>query len=183
MALVLTSAPAAATRGRRGRGGFTLIETLIGLAFLLVIALGLLPLFISSTVNNVSGKEATEVTNLGRSVLEEFRQLPFNSPRLTIDDGSEKTIDEYFSFADKKWKPGPAPADGSDPSLWSRTATVRQFSAVAVQDGVLDTAEALPAGTSESFIHIKEVEIRIDGDRQNALGPAKTISLTVLKSQ
>lgn len=180
MAMALVSR---AHRNRPRRGGFSLIETIVGLALLLIIALGMLPLFISSSVNNVSGKEATEVTNLGRSELEEFRQLPFNSPRLTIDAGSEKTLDEYYSFNDKQWKPGPAPTDGSDPPLWTRTATVRQFAASAVTDGVLDADEALPAGTSDSFVHLKEIQITIDGERRGALGPAKSISLRVLKSQ
>lgn len=164
--------------------GFTLIEVLIGLFFLLVIALGILPVFFRSSIENVSGKEATEVTNLGRSELEEFRQLPFNSANLTIDAGSEKTFDEYYSFNDKKWKPGLAPTDGTDSARWSRSATVRQYGASALDDGQLDPSEALPAGTDPGFIHLKEIYVTLDSSRAGAgLGPSQGTALRVLKAQ
>lgn len=172
---------------RRDRGagrGFTLIEVLVGLFFLLVIALGILPIFLRSSIENVAGKESTDVTNLGRSELEEFRQLPFDSPYLTIDAGAEKTFDEYFSAAEKKWKPGPAPTDGTDPPRWTRNTVVRQYAATALDDGKLEVIEALPAGTDPGLVHIKEIYITLDSNREGgALGPAKSTQLRVLKAQ
>lgn len=171
-------------RPRRRPRGFTLIEVLVGLFFLLVIALGVLPIFFRSSIENVAGKEATDVTNLGRSELEEFRELPFNGPNLTIDAGTEKTFDEYFSAVDKKWKPGPAPTDGTDPARWTRNTVVRQYGASALDDGKLEPSEALPAGTDPSFVHIKEIHITLDSHREGAgLGPAKGTELRVLKAQ
>lgn len=171
-------------RRRRRSDGFTLIEVLIGLFFLLVIALGILPVFVRSSVENVSGKEATEVTNLGRSELEEFRELPFNSANLTIDAGTEKVFDEYYSHADKKWKPGPEPTDGSDSARWTRTATVRQYSAAALDDGQLDEAEALPAGTDPALVHLKEIYVTLESTREGAgLGQSQGTELRVLKAQ
>lgn len=171
-------------RNRRGAEGFTLIEALIGLFFLLMIALGILPIFVRSSIENVAGKEATEVTNLGRSELEEFRQLPFDSANLTIDAGTEKTFDEYYSAADHEWKPGMEPSDGSDPARWTRSAVVRQYSAGALDDGELDPSEALPAGTDPDFIHIKEIHITLDSNREGAgLGTSKGTQLRVLKAQ
>lgn len=174
-----------AVRPKRGAArGFTLIEVLIGLFFLLVIALGVLPIFVRSSIENIAGKEATEVTNFGRSELEEFRELPFDSPNLTIDAGSEKVFDEYFSVADKKWKPGLPPTDGSDRARWTRNTVVRQFGAGALDDGKLDAAEALPAGTDPGLIHIKEIHITLDSTREGAgIGPAKGTELTILKAQ
>jgi hypothetical protein len=150
---------------------------------MLVIALGTLPVFVRSSIDNVSGRESTEVSNLARSQIEQFRQLAFDSPDLTIDAGSEKVFDSYYSFADKSWKAGAEPTDGSDPALWTRTATVRQYSAAALQDGQLDVAEALPSGTDASFVHLKEVVITLISTRSGPLGPSKQVSLRVLKSQ
>jgi type II secretory pathway pseudopilin PulG len=171
-------------RSRRPRdAGFTLAEVIIGLTFLLVIALATLPVFVRSSIDNVSGKESTEVSNLARSQMEEFRQLPFNSVDLTIDAGTEKSFESYYSFEDKAWKAGPEPLDGSDPALWVRTATVRQYSAASLEDGRLDPDEALSAATGDNFIHLKEVVITLNSTRTGALGPNKQISLRVLKSQ
>ena len=171
-------------RSQRHAAGFTLIEALIGLFFLVVISLGVLPIFVRSSIENVSGKEATEVTNLGRSELEEFRELPFDSPNLTIDAGTEKTFDEYFSATDKKWKPGLEPTDGSDPARWTRATVVRQYSATALDDGELDPAEALPAGTDPGLIHLKEIHITLDSNREGAgLGVSKSTQLRILKAQ
>lgn len=168
--------------------GFSIVEVLIASLFLLGISLGLLPIFTRSVVDNASGNESTQVSNLGRSAIEEFRQLPFNSPRLTIDAGSEKVFDEYYSYADRTWKAGLAPTDGSDPALWERTVTVRQYSATDLRDvdespGVLDPGEALPAGTDSSFIHIKEIELDVRAFRPGVLGGGKRVVLRILKSE
>lgn len=167
----------------RGRG-FTLIEVLIGLFFLLVISLGILPIFFRSSIENIAGKESTEVTNLGRSELEEFRELSFDSASLTIDTGSSKTFDEYYSAQDKEWKPGLPPTDGSDPPRWTRVTTVRQYHANAFDDGRFEPDEALPAGADNSLVHIKEIHITLQSNREGAgLGPAKSTELRVLKAQ
>jgi len=52
--------------GRRD-AGFSIIEALIAAAILLIIALGLLPLFTRSISDNVSGNDATQATNGSRT--------------------------------------------------------------------------------------------------------------------
>lgn len=168
--------------------GFSIVEVLIASVFLLGISLGLLPIFTRSVIDNASGNESTQVSNLGRSSIEEFRQLPFDSPRLTIDTGMEKVSEEYYSFAEKKWKPGLAPTDNSDPALWERTVTVRQYSAAEISDrddtpDVLDPTEALPAGTPDEFIHVKEIELDVRAFRPGVLGGGKRVVLRILKSE
>lgn len=162
--------------------GFSLIEVLIAAALLLAIALGVLPLITRSMVNNLSGSESTKVANMGRSRLEQVYQLPFGSPEMTVTAGSENVLDEYFSLQDEVWKDGVAPVDGSDPAMWTRTTTIRQYSVNALDDEVLDPAEALPAGTDLSRIHLKSVEIVVQGLRAGTvLGPTKQITLRGLK--
>ena len=57
--------------------GFTLVEVLIAAAILLVVALGILPLFMRSIVSNMEGSDHTQVANAARARAEEFFQLPF----------------------------------------------------------------------------------------------------------
>lgn len=169
-------------RSPSGSAGFSLIEVLIAGLLLLGIALGVLPLFTSSMVNNTSGSESTKVANMARSRLEQLYQLPFSSPEMTITAGTENALDQYYSIYDDMWKDGIAPVDGSDPAAWTRTATVRQYAVSALDDEVLDPAEALPAGTDPSLVHLKEIEIIVQGLRQSTvLGPTKQITLQGLK--
>ena len=58
--------------GRHGAAGFSIIEALIAAAILLIIALGLLPLFSRSINDNVSGNDATQATNGSRTQIEEL---------------------------------------------------------------------------------------------------------------
>ena len=167
----------------RNQRGFSLIEVLVASTILLVVAVGILPLFASSIKSNQSGNDSTQVANFARERLERFIELPFNSTDMTIDAGSEKTFTEYFSLADRIWVAGAAPAD--DPALWTRTTVVRQYPVEALEDGQLDPAsEALAAGSSPAIVHIKQVEVQVDSTREaGAFGPGKRITLRTLKAQ
>ena len=175
--------PASETRSvSRGSAGFSLIEVLIAAALLLFIALGVLPLFTRAMIDNNSGSESTQVANMARSRLEELYQLPFNSAEMTITAGTENVFEEYYSMTDKIWKDGPAPNDATDLASWSRVATVRQYAVNALDDEILDPAEALPAGSDPSRIHLKELEITVQGLREaTVLGPSKQIVIRGMK--
>ena len=161
--------------------GFTLVEALIASAILAVVVLGTQPLFMQSISSNVSGRESTELTNSGRSKIEEYSQLDFNSAALTIDTGSEKVVSDYYSPDQHKWIDGAPPMGAS--VAFVRTVTVRQYSAAALQDLKLDAAEALASGTDTSFVHLKEVVVAIQGTRTLAVfGPAKQITMRIVKA-
>lgn len=168
-------------RSRHGvPGGFSLIEALVAAAIFLIIALGLVPLFTRSMISNVAGAESNDVSNFGRSRIEQFYQLPFNAADLTIDAGTEKQFDDYYSLADHSWKDGAAPV--GDPAEFERTTIVRQYHINALTDGELSTDEAEPAGTPADFIHLKEIEVTIVATRETgALGSGKQIDLRALK--
>jgi Tfp pilus assembly protein PilV len=164
--------------------GLSMIEALIAAALLLVIAAGILPLFSQAIVNNQSGSESSSVSNMARSQVEELYQLPFNHAQLTPVSGSELSIASYYSFNDEVWKTGEAPLDGSDPALWERTAIVRQYSVSALEDNLLDSAEALEAGAPPGQVHFKEIEVTANGTRTGGpLGPSRIIAVRMLKSQ
>lgn len=169
-------------RQRRQRG-LSLIEATIAAGLLLVIAAGILPLFAQALSNNQSGADSTSVSNMARTEVEELFQLPFNSPQITLTTGNELVLASYYSFDDHQWVDGEPPGDGSDTALWTRTATIRQYSINALDDQKLETTEALPSDAAPGQIHFKELEIAVAGTRlAGPLGPSRRITLRMLKS-
>jgi Tfp pilus assembly protein PilV len=52
--------------------GLSIVEVLIASALLLIIALGILPLFSRSIISNRQGLDSTEVSNMARTQMEEY---------------------------------------------------------------------------------------------------------------
>lgn len=168
--------------------GFSVIEALIAAAILLLIAVGVLPLFVRAMTNNVSGSESTRVTNYSKSQVEELYQLPFDSAPLSVTAGTESVLPTQY------WEdPNPA-LDGDEAWVtaptagrlvtWERVGTVRQYAVAAFEDGVLQPSEALPSGTATEYIHLKEIEVDVDGTRlPGALSLPQRMTARVLKSQ
>ena len=174
-----------ANRGRRGgrhlrpQLGVSLIEATIAAALLLIIAAGVLPLFAQSLANNIAGADSSAASNGARSQTEQLFQLPFNSVQLTLVAGNELVLEEYYSLAEKKWKLGAEPSGGADPALWTRTATIRQYSVNALDDELVDPAEA-----HLGQVHLKEIEVAVLGTRTaGPLGPSRRVTVRTLKSQ
>ena len=186
---------------RRSRpAGFSLIEVLIAGFLLLIITLGILPLFTRSMIDNRSGAQSTEVSNVARSQLEEFFQLPWDATRMVLvggdlAGGTIKAFGDYYSLADEEWKVCAAPMPDcdpanctvpvGDPARWTRVTCVRQFSNDHVtNDGVLADDEALAFDAAASQVHLKEIVVRVMGAQQSAVfGPTKRITVRTLKSQ
>jgi len=174
----------AARKSARAGRGFSLLEVLIGSAFLIVIVLGVLAMFTQAVVSNEAGAASMEVTNLARSQLEQLLESPFNSGTLVLDSGSENVTDSYYSQYLHQWVEGEAPTDGSDNALWMATTTVRQYNNSAWDDGVLDPLEALSATTPTAFVHFKEIQVMVEGGNQpGMLGPPRRITLRSLRSK
>jgi prepilin-type N-terminal cleavage/methylation domain-containing protein len=162
--------------------GFSLLEVMIASAVFLIVAIGLLPLFARSISNNLGGREATDVANLGRSQVEELFQLTFNHPSLTVPSGQTVlTTTAYFSKKDSVWKTGTATA--TDPASWTRTTRVRQYS---ISDLLIDKTFNTPLNGSAppGQVHIKEIEVEVTPSRNNLqLGPVKQLTLRMLKAE
>lgn len=167
----------------RPRRGFTLIEVLIAAALLGVIVVGMMPLFTRAILANQAGRESSRVSSQGRSQMEQFVEWDFNAQPLTLTAGSELVSTDHFSDVHHIWMPGEDPDEG-DRGLWFRTARVRQYHISAVNDGILDPAEALPANTAAVWIHLKEVDILV-GNRRGAaiIRPEQEVTLRVVKAQ
>ncbi len=128
-------------RNRFSSNGFSVIEALIAAAILLLIAVGVLPLFVRSMTNNVSGSESTRVSNYSKSQVEELFQLPFDGAALTVTAGTESVLPAQY------WEDPDPTIDGDERWVttttagrlvtWERVGTVRQYAVSAFDDGVL----------------------------------------------
>jgi len=160
---------------RRMDRGFSVVEVLIASVIFLIIAVGILPLFAASVRNTLEGREATEISNFGRSAVEDLLQAPFNDPSLTIPGGSTVlTVDQHFSKVDQVWKSG---TGGSD-ALWRRTIQVRQFS-------IRNPETALDGNADIGQVHLKEIRVQVWHGRSTesvALGGGRRFSVRMLKS-
>ena len=180
--------------------GFSLLETLVAAALLLIIAVGILPLFTRALFNNNAGNEYTKVSNFGRSRVEEIFQMPFNEPGLmTIPTGqTESVLVEHYRSDLNTWEPGatpssPLPPDPNNPFsnevLWLRTTSIRQYSTDAINDDDdtavdLKKADALSGDTNPVFVHLKEVEVSIESTRTGGpLGAGKEVLLRTFKAK
>ena len=181
-----TSVRRALRTGARERG-FSLIEVLMAMVLLVVVVAGLLPLFSRSVLENLEGKESTISTNHGRSDLETHKQLSFNNWELDITVGNnERVTDSEWTqvaadqIGDERWV---TTAAAGELVPWTRSTRVRQFGINGVVDtdldGVIDQIRGLedddfdgefdnflPGGTTPAAIHLKEVQVEIQGAKQ-----------------
>lgn len=166
-------------RTRRLQGGFSLIEVMVAAAILLVIALGLIPLYTRSIRSNVEGFDYTQVANSARSRADEFFQLPFNSSRLTVPNGeTELCVEDFYSHGEHRWielaQCGDKPS--GDTALFTRTTTVRQF-------GIGDmTTPILGSVPTPDEVHLKEITVSVEGSRTPVIGGGKVIAVRLFKS-
>lgn len=179
-----TRRPPCDRRAAPAAAGFSLIETLIAAALLLLVALGILPLFSNSIINNVQGNLASQVANFARDEAERLYQLPFGHPDLSPDGGAtEKTTTSYYSPSQLEWI---ASADwtGTEKEMFTRTSRVRQFSVQHLNPGAADyefqDGEALTGSASPDLIHLKEIQVTVQSEP--GLGGGKSAVYRVYKS-
>lgn len=166
----------------REESGFSLIEVTIAAALVLIVAVGVLPMFTQAMVNTQAGSDSSFVSNAARTRVEELFQAPWDSPLVTLTAGTELVTDEYFSLNDHAWMLGAAPVDGS--ATFTRTTRVRQFSVIALENELLEDSEALDSLADPGQVHLKEIRVTVEGLRTaGPIGPSKRITLTMLKSQ
>jgi type II secretory pathway pseudopilin PulG len=170
------------TSQRRGESGFTVVEGLIAAAILLLIAIGLLPLFARSILNNARGNDYLQASTHAASGLENLQRLPFNNFDIRLNTGAadlarstytKRSFGSGVPVSDQDWKTG-APPVGT--TLWVRNIEVKQFGIHALDDGVITDDEALPGGTDPIFIQLKQIEVELDSGKTSTGGPIEGIN-------
>lgn len=178
---------------RRGETGFSLLECLIAAVILLFIALGLVPLFAQAIRDNETGSDFTQATNGTKSRLEESLQLPFNNQALEVPAAQPQgqVIESWAqgdrtktADANERWWPG-APND-KGMLLWTRTMRINQYSMGDLdkrnEDYVLTSNERKPGGTDPIYVHLKEVEVVLESEKEGTVfGGGRRVTFRVLK--
>jgi hypothetical protein len=154
-----------------GEAGFSIIEGLIAALLLLVVTLGILPLFSRAMNNNVKGNDSTRQASGATDAFETSIGLPFNSGAMTVPDGSTsvvvtetialKKIASPTGGADQAissvWEPL-ASLGSDDQPLMNRQRTLQQYSFDDYADNhVFDTP--LPGDTAPRLVHLKVIDI------------------------
>jgi Tfp pilus assembly protein PilV len=176
--------PSEPRRIRSGEAGFSLLETLIAAAMLLLILIGILPLFERSRLNIVQGGEMNRSANAVVDASERMLSLPFdNFSKIIV--AAESRIDTDFWLIDgDTWS---ATVPTGDHAQLTRQLTVEQFNSAAIEDddwligfegpSIGEENEAEPAGAARENIHLKRFHLRMTAPR-NEGGPGFTV-LTV----
>ncbi len=161
--------------------GFSLVEVLIAAGLLLIVTVGILPMFTTSITNNIQGKQSTETTNLARSELERLIQLPFAAPELTLATGATELLrTEKWSQTSKQWYAvGSFPAGEID--QYDREVRVRQFLVTALDDGILDPATELLPGAATGGAEVKEIQVQVSAPA-SGMSPGKQVTLIAYKT-
>lgn len=172
---------------RHAEQGFSLIEALIATGILLLIAIGIIPLFATSILNNSRGSDSTTATNHDRSQLEDMMQIPFNSPILTLGGAATQTeSDEWWAPGDtgmlndstEGWR-SVLPTTGFVP--WTRQTIVSQYQVSALDAGALQTGAAENGSTQPNNVQLKLIQVEVDSGRKG-LNSGEKVVMQVIKA-
>ncbi|HWM93561.1 MAG TPA: prepilin-type N-terminal cleavage/methylation domain-containing protein [Thermoanaerobaculia bacterium] len=171
--------------GKPGEAGFSMIEALIAAAILLIIAIGLIPMFTQSILNNAAGSDYTTSSVHAKDELENLQDAAFHNEALVIDSGDVELLTTDF------WLPGTAGLgdelwtdtvpSGSEPR-WTRTTGVTQYSIIAFDDGMLADAERKNGNAQPTEVHFKIIEVRLANNKaQSGLPPGPSLVYRMIK--
>lgn len=128
-----------------GQAGFSLIEGLIAAALLLVIAVGILPVFTRSLESNISGGRSSQMSTFAVASIEDDNQTSIDRADWSVAGTGVVNIDQEFWVAGKlfdselvpytlgpvtqRWLgPGVAPTAADGQVFWSRDVSIRKYS-------------------------------------------------------
>lgn len=164
--------------------GFSLVEVLIASVLLLMIALGIIPLFVRAVGMNQEGRSASMVAAAASSEVERLKAAAFNSPVMTIPAGEDEILFEQWQseargewIDEGTWIPG-------DGFAFHMTTRIRQFSLFSLGDNQLDEAELISGDVGFSdpaLVQLKEIVVHVEsGNFPGSV--SKEITLRSLRS-
>ena len=186
MDLALTASLPPTPAPARRAAGFSLVEAILASLILLVVALGVLPLFTRAMASNLSGSESTSLSNMATGRAEELYQLPFDHVQLTVPVGStERVAEELWTDQAPYWTLDDGEGGAPLPPgrvLWTRQTRIRQFN---VNDLLGASPTPLDGGTPPGSVHVKEIEVEVASARANsfALGASRALRVRLFKAQ
>jgi len=174
------------------QSGFSLVELLIAMAILAFIAIGVVPMLMSSLASNNRGWESTQAANFAKSYLDPMLQFDYEADSLVVADGSSELLGTWsysagqiavVGDADERWHEG-APTDQGQ-LTWTRNTRVRYLTT--------DDLPAWPGGDAEqtpldgsvdlSQVKYKEIQVQLTTVRQGGiLGGGQRVTFQVFKS-
>lgn len=170
-----------------GQAGFSMVEALVAAAILLIIAIGMIPLFSRAILNNSRGNDYTQATTHGEGDLEEAVETPLLSNRLAVTGGSRRQNVDFLltrgfkaplrPVTDVDWVTS---VSGPNPVAWTRTTQTRQFAYWAIIPdpgqtiGELKDSEVILGPADTSQWQIMEVSAWLDSGK-NISGPGKAL--------
>ena len=172
--------------------GFTLVEAVISAALILVITVGIMPLFTRSLVKNLEGRESTQSTNHSRSTTEENYPLPLDRDQLrpAVGDTSKTVCSKYVRGSG--WEPYACGTPQPD-AEWLRTSVVEQYNINEIYDA--DTKNGVPTFRNptpgyaftddqfDAFVHIRQLVAITEGQREqdSPFGAGRRVDLVDLR--
>ena len=169
------------------QAGMSLIEVLVAALIMVVVALGLIPIFTRSMRQNREGANFLDLTNVARSSLEEHLQMEFGAPRLTIPAGSDElVVQHYWNAATRQWLPLPADLNTLPVTArFERTVQIQQFaSGDLILDGTLD--DPLSGDAPEDLVQLKRIRVVVRAlsiaGQEYITGRPTPVALEVLKA-
>ena len=144
----------------RRSAGFSLVEALIATALLLLIAVGVLPLFSRSIESNLEGNDALRESNAAGDGTEDLRGTRFNAEEVTMTTaGTEDTrLWDYQLVEGSEWV-GTVPA--GETAQFSRRLVLRQYQ-IQLDGAVV----AVPGNADRGRVHIKEIQMEVGNARR-----------------
>lgn len=179
--------PAPTVTRRRGEAGFSVIEALIAAGILLIIAIGLIPMFTQSILNNAAGSDSSQSSTFAKDELESLQEMNFNVPDLLLTGATtELTSTDYWtqgsvaSVGDEAWT---TTAPTTVRPRWTRTTRVSQYSIGSFDDGMLAATERKPGSTQPIEVHFKVIEVQLDSGKQptSGLPPGPRLVYRIIK--
>lgn len=144
----------------RRAAGFSLVEALVATALLLLIAVGVLPLFSSAIESNLQGNDALRESTAAGDGAEDLSAVRFSAEPITFTTAATEDTGAwaYQLLDDSEWV-DTIPSGGT--AQISRRVVLRQYQ---IQ---LDGNIAVVPGTADrGSVHMKEVELQIGNARR-----------------
>ncbi len=161
---------------RLREAGFSVIEGLIAALLLLIVTLGILPLFSRAMNNNVKGNDSTRQSNAAIDAFESAVALPFNSGDMTVAAGTTETV-VTETLALKKVA---SPTGGEDLALSMRWEL--PGSLVTGDVRVLDRQRTVRQHSFDDFADNQTFDFPLDGAAEPRLVHLKVVELALQDS-